>query len=64
MRTLSVREIEVLKGLIRGERNGSIAQRLGVSVKSVSTYRSRILKKLKLDSNADLVAFSSKVGFL
>ncbi|OAI03573.1 hypothetical protein A1353_00255 [Methylomonas methanica] len=63
LRTLSVREIEVLKGLIRGERNGSIAQRLGLSVKSVSTYRSRILKKLKLDSNADLVAFSSKVGF-
>ena len=64
LRKLSVREIEVLKGLIRGERNGSIAQRLGLSVKSVSTYRSRILKKLKLDSNADLVAFSSKVGFL
>lgn len=64
LQTLSVREIEVLKGLIRGERNGSIAQRLGLSVKSVSTYRSRILKKLKLDSNADLVAFSSKVGFL
>ncbi|AMK77034.1 MULTISPECIES: LuxR C-terminal-related transcriptional regulator [Methylomonas] len=64
LRMLSVREIEVLNGLIRGERNGSIAQRLGLSVKSVSTYRSRILKKLKLDTNADLVAFSSKVGFL
>ncbi len=64
LRTLSMRELEVLQGLIRGERNGSIAQRLDLSVKSVSTYRSRILNKLKLDSNADLVAFSSKVGFL
>lgn len=64
LRTLSLRELEVLKGLIRGERNGSIAQRLGLSVKSVSTYRSRILKKLKLDNNADLVTFSAKLGFL
>jgi DNA-binding CsgD family transcriptional regulator len=64
LRMLSIREIEVLKGLIRGERNGAIAQRLGLSVKSVSTYRSRILKKLKLDTNLDLVAFTSKVGFL
>ena len=64
LRTLSLRELEVMKGLIRGERNGSIAQRLGLSVKSVSTYRSRILKKLKLDNNADLVTFSAKLGFL
>lgn len=64
VRTLSMRELEVLKGLIRGERNGAIAQRLELSVKSVSTYRSRILKKLKLNSNADLVALSAKVGFL
>jgi DNA-binding NarL/FixJ family response regulator len=64
LRTLSIREMEVLKGLIRGERNGSIAQRLGLSVKSVSTYRSRILKKLKLDNNADLVTFSAKLGIL
>ncbi len=64
LRTLSMRELEVLKGLIRGERNGAIAQRLELSEKSVSTYRSRILKKLKLDSNADLVAFSAKVGYL
>jgi DNA-binding NarL/FixJ family response regulator len=64
LRTLSLRELEVLKGLIRGERNRSIAQRLGLSVKSVSTYRSRILKKLKLDNNADLVTFSAKLGFL
>jgi DNA-binding CsgD family transcriptional regulator len=63
LRTLSIRELEVLKGLIRGERNGAIAERLELSVKSVSTYRSRILKKLKLESNADLVAFSSKSGF-
>ena len=64
LQTLSMREIEVLTGLIRGERYASIAERLGLSVKSVSTYRSRILKKLKLDSNAELVTFSSKVGFL
>ena len=61
---LSKREIEVLKGLIRGERTASMATRLGINIKSVSTYRSRILRKLKLDNNAELVAFTSKIGFL
>jgi DNA-binding CsgD family transcriptional regulator len=62
--TLSKREMEVLLGLVRGERNASIAVRLGLSDKSISTYRSRILEKLHLDTNADLVTFSARVGLL
>lgn len=53
---LSDRELEVLGGLVRGERNSAIADRLNLSRKSVSTYRSRVLEKLNVGTNADLVA--------
>ena len=60
--SLSKREIEVLSALVRGERNSAIASRLQLSRKSVSTYRSRIFDKLKVDSTAQLVALISRSG--
>lgn len=59
MKSLSARELEVLSALVRGERNSAIASRLQLSRKSVSTYRSRIFDKLKVESNAQLVALIS-----
>jgi len=64
MKTLSKREMEILTGLVRGERNSAMASRLQLSTKSISTYRSRIFEKLKVDSNAQLVAMISRMGAL
>jgi DNA-binding NarL/FixJ family response regulator len=61
---LSKREEEVLRGLIRGERNAAIALRLGISTKSISTYRQRIFDKLNVESNAGLVAFATRSGLI
>jgi DNA-binding NarL/FixJ family response regulator len=41
-----------------------IAKELGLSPNTVSTYRLRILKKLKLENNADLVRYSVKHGLV
>lgn len=64
LKRLSKRELEVLIGLARGERNSAIASRLQLSKKSVSTYRSRVLEKLKVESNAQLAAFVSRAEAL
>lgn len=61
---LSKREEEVLRGLVRGERNAAIAQRLGISSKSVSTYRLRLFEKLDVESNAELVTFATRSGLI
>lgn len=62
--SLSRREMEVLAGLVRGERNSAIASRLQLSRKSISTYRARIFEKLKVENNVQLVAMISRTGAL
>jgi DNA-binding NarL/FixJ family response regulator len=37
-----------------------IAQKLDLSIKTVSTYRSRILKKMKMENNAELIRYAIK----
>jgi two-component system, NarL family, invasion response regulator UvrY len=54
---LSPREMEVLLQLSRGMPLTSIGEALNLSVKTVSTYRGRILDKLGAQSNADLVRY-------
>jgi two-component system invasion response regulator UvrY len=61
---LSDRELEVLKRLARGERATSIGIALDLSIKTVSTYRRRVLDKLELQTNADLKAYASAKGLL
>lgn len=60
--SLSSREAEVLAGLLVGTPASEIALRLGISAKSVSTYRRRILDKLGVDSNAELIALAIRHG--
>jgi DNA-binding NarL/FixJ family response regulator len=55
---LSDREFQVLRGLAEGEPLKSIAQRLAVSPKTVTTYRTRIFQKLSLRTNAELVRYA------
>lgn len=58
---LSARELEVFWGLVRGERNSSIADRLKLSRKSITTYRSRIFEKLKVENIAELVTLANRL---
>lgn len=61
---LSPREREVLRLLAEGRRTTEVAALLGVSVKSVETYRSRLMDKLGIDSIAALVRFAIRTGVI
>lgn len=56
--TLSMRELQVLRRLALGHTNREIAESYHISVKTVDTYRSRLLKKLNLRNNAELARFA------
>lgn len=55
---LSAREREILRFLAEGTANKGIAAHLGISIKTVETYRSRLLHKLNLDSLVGLVHYA------
>ncbi|MCF8045770.1 MAG: response regulator transcription factor [Desulfarculaceae bacterium] len=55
---LSTRELQVLRRLAMGYTNKEIAKAYNISVKTVDTYRHRILKKLNLRNNAELSRFA------
>jgi DNA-binding NarL/FixJ family response regulator len=59
---LSDRELQVLRLLASGMRISDIAQDLSLSVKTVSTYRTRVLTKLNLESTADLIRYALEHG--
>jgi len=61
---LSERELQVFLRLARGETVGQMAESMFLSVKTVSTYRSRVLEKLKLQSNSDLTYYALKNGLI
>jgi DNA-binding NarL/FixJ family response regulator len=56
--TLSTRELQVLRRLAKGHTNREIAGAYNISIKTVDTYRSRLLKKLNLRNNAELSRFA------
>ena len=62
--TLTTREREVLKMLAEGQSVNDIACDLNLSVKTVSTYRSRVLEKMNLKTNADLTYYAIKNALL
>lgn len=57
---LSEREFQVFLKLARGETAGEIAKTLSLSVKTVSTYRTRLMEKMNLSSNSDLTYYALK----
>ena len=61
---LSEREFTVLAALSRGKPLKQVADELGISDKSVSTYRARLMKKLGLSSGSELVRFALEHGVL
>lgn len=56
--SLTDRELEVLRLLVDGDSPTAIADKLHLSVKTVSTHKSRVLEKLGLRSTADLVRYA------
>jgi DNA-binding NarL/FixJ family response regulator len=59
---LSPREMEVLKLVVEGNTSNEVATRLGLSPKSIDTYRSRLMTKLDVDHLPDLVKFAIRRG--
>ena len=55
---LSDREYQVLQGLASGKSLTQMGEELNLSVKTISTYRSRLLEKLRLTNNSELVRYA------
>src|SRR3984893_12567230 len=62
--TLSDREFEVMRLIASGKTVGEIAILLSLSDKTISTYRARILEKMKMKTNAELTHYAIKSGLV
>jgi DNA-binding NarL/FixJ family response regulator len=62
--TLSEREFQIFRRLASGQSVSRIAEELFLSVKTVSTYRTRILEKMDMRTNADLTYYAVKNGLI
>jgi len=61
---LSDREYEVLRRIGRGETVSEIAEDMALSVKTISTYRTRVLEKLGMTTNAQLTRYALDNGLV
>jgi len=57
---LSEREFQVFLKLAKGASAGEVAESLSLSVKTVSTYRTRLMEKMGLATNSDLTYYALK----
>ncbi|MBI1783882.1 response regulator transcription factor, partial [Candidatus Sumerlaeota bacterium] len=55
---LSDREYQVLRMIASGKTASEIAKELSLSVKTISTYRTRILEKMNMKNNAELTHYA------
>ena len=62
--SLTVREREMVQLVAEGNTSKDIAQVLGISVKTVETHRAAVMRKLKLNSVADLVRYAIRNGII
>ena len=62
--SLSTRELQVLRRLAMGHTNREIASAYNISIKTIDTYRFRLLKKLDLRNNAELSRFAIQNGLI
>ena len=61
---LSRREREVMTMMLDGQRLKEIAARLDISVKTVTTHRSRLMKKLHVEDNLGLYRYGIRNGLI
>lgn len=64
LRSLSERESEVFRLVALGHSNAEIAELMFLSVKTIETYKARLMKKLALRTRAELVRYALEVGVL
>lgn len=64
VRLLSGREVEVLTRTVAGYTANEIGEQLGISPKTVDTYRQRVMEKLKMHHRSELVQFAVERGLL
>ncbi len=62
--TLSDREYQVMCMIASGKTVSEIAREIFVSVKTVSTYRMRLMRKMNLENNAQLTSYAVKAGLV
>ncbi len=55
---LSARELEVLAGVAKGQRNAEIAQSLGITTRTVEFHKQNIKERLDLETSADLIRYA------
>jgi DNA-binding NarL/FixJ family response regulator len=63
-RRLSAREQEILKLIAEGNSSREIAEMLGLSVKTVHNHRTRLMTKLDIHRNTDLVKYAIRLGMV
>lgn len=61
---LSEREFQVFLMIAKGKSLVEISRELSISIKTVSTYRARILEKLELQNNAEIINYAIKHGLI
>ncbi len=61
---LSDREMEVLRGIASGKTVKEISVELSLSEKTISTYRTRLLEKMQMRTNADLIQYALREGLV
>ncbi len=61
---LSNREFEVMKMIAVGKKVSDIADKLSLSINTISTYRTRILEKMNMASNAELTKYAMNNGLI
>jgi len=59
---LSNREYQIMRMIVSGQKVGEIARDLSISVKTVKTHRSRILSKMKMSGNTELIHYAIKMA--
>jgi DNA-binding NarL/FixJ family response regulator len=59
---LSDRELEVMRSIAAGRTVKEISARLALSEKTISTYRTRLLEKMQMHSNAELIQYALREG--
>lgn len=62
--TLSNREFQVMQLMAGGKTLADIAEALSLSPKTVSTYRSRLLEKMDLKTNAEIIRYAIENGVI
>jgi DNA-binding NarL/FixJ family response regulator len=55
---LTAREYQIMLMMVKGTSLTEIGEKIFISVKTVSTYRSRILNKLGISNNAELILYA------